>query len=195
MPSITRPFRPKLAYSADRVAPVEPCLTQRQADRFRAEVMPHMDAAYRYARYLAGDAAAAEDIVQNAFVRAFRAFAGFHGQAPKAWLLAIVRNCCFDWAKANRMPMPEQMADVDPETPETILERKANVAIVRETVEHLPEPFREALVLRELEEMSYKDIATLTQVPLGTVMSRLARAREMFAKLLPTAAQAGGRVA
>ena len=92
MPSITRPFRPKLAYSADRVAPVEPCLTQRQADRFRAEVMPHMDAAWRYARYLSGDAAAAEDIVQNAFVRAFRGFATFHGQAPKAWLLAIVRT-------------------------------------------------------------------------------------------------------
>lgn len=192
MLSVTRPFRPRMAYSADRIAPVEPCLTPRQADRFRAEVMPHMDAAYRYARYLSGDAAAAEDIVQNAFVRAFRGFAAFHGAAPKAWLLAIVRNCCFDWAKANRMPVPDGIADADAETPETILERKAEIAIVRETVEHLPEPFREALVLRELEEMSYKEIATLTQVPLGTVMSRLARAREMFARLLPAGVQAKG---
>lgn len=199
MPSITRPFRPKLAYSADRGETAAPCLTPHQAERFRAEVMPHMDAAYRFARYLVGDAAAAEDIVQNAFVRAFRGFPSFHGQAPKAWLLAIVRNCCFDWAKANRMPLADDNAAleevIDPETPETILARKAEAAMVRETVAHLPEPFRETLVLRELEDLSYKEIATLTEVPLGTVMSRLARAREMFARLLPAAVRAGGNVA
>lgn len=156
-----------------------------------------MDAAYRFARYLAGDAAAAEDIVQTAFLRAFRAFPAFHGQAPKAWLLAIVRNCCFDWAKANRAPPADEAAGEvpDPETPETILVRKADAAMVRETVAHLPEPFRETLVLRELEDMSYKEIATLTDVPLGTVMSRLARAREMFARLLPASARSGGGVA
>ena len=185
----SRPLRPRLAFSADRSLAPEPCLTPAQADRFALEVMPHLDAAYRFARYLARDAGAAEDIVQNAYIRAFRAFAAFEGRAPKAWLLAIVRNCVFDWAKTNSATILrdslEDVGEVDPDTPETILLRKRQAMMVRDAVAGLPEPFRETLVLRELEEMSYKEIASLTRTPVGTVMSRLARARDMLGKLLP----------
>ena len=181
---------PKLAYSADRpkaeAAARRPCLSEAQAARFRALILPHLDAAYSLARFLSRNPVAAEDIVQDAFLRAFRAFPGFYGQSPKAWLFAIVRNCVFDWAKANRdtgAVMNETLRQYE-ETPEALVGQDQEDHIVRTTVENLPEPFRETLVLRELEELSYKEIATLTEVPIGTVMSRLARAREMLAKLL-----------
>ena len=156
------------------------------AERYRAAILPHLDAAYGYARYLARDGAAAEDIVQEAFLRAYRAIGNCRGN-EKAWLLAIVRNCWHDWARANGRYLPVEDAGhelADEETPLTRLERASDVAQVRASIEALPEPFREALVLRELEDMAYRDIAEMTGVPIGTVMSRLARAREMLAALL-----------
>lgn len=163
-----------------------PYSTPDQAAQFRAVILPHLDAAYNLARFLVRDPVAAEDIVQDAFLRAFRAFPGFQGQSPKAWLFAIVRNCFFDWVKDNRNSgaVTDESTDQTEETPESIVRRNEEVHMVRTMIENLPEPFRETIILRELEEMSYKEIAVLTQVPIGTVMSRLARAREMLSKLL-----------
>jgi RNA polymerase sigma factor (sigma-70 family) len=153
---------------------------------------------------------AAEDIAQEAFLRAFRAFQDYRGGSPKAWLFAIVRNCFLDWAGqrggAGRVLVDEgalsqaqslalaNVADPDQETPEAALLRRRDAETVRAVIENLPEPFRETLVLREMEELAYKEIAVLTCVPIGTVMSRLARARKMLADMLlpaaDTAAQA-----
>jgi RNA polymerase sigma factor (sigma-70 family) len=190
-------FRPRLAFSAgtrSRATAPPPQAAEHDTDRFRATMLPHMEAAYSLARYLARDGAAAEDIVQNAFLQALRGFAGFHGEAPKAWLLAIVRNCFLDWARSNSRTMapPDDMPEpVDEETPEILLARQRDVVLMRATLEDLPEPFREAIVLRELEELSYKEIAMITGVPIGTVMSRLARGRQLLAALLvPDAGEA-----
>ena len=169
-------------------------LTPEQTARFRALILPHLDGAYSLARFLARDPVAAEDIVQTAFLRALRGFPGFHGEAPKAWLFAILRNACFDWLMAHPAcgPIADDASDHDADTPETAAERVEEARTVRSTIAALPEPFREAIVLRELEEMSYKEIALLTRVPIGTVMSRLARARGMLAKLLLPMRDAGG---
>lgn len=184
-------FRPRLVFSAQRKAPPgDRPLDRERAERFRRMVLPHLDAAYTLARYLTRDATAAEDIVQDAFLRAFRSFDGWRGDAPKAWLLAIVRNCfltsvSIDRGKAVAIADIDALAESDDApSPETIVADKAEAEMVRRTIEDLPEPFREALVLRELEELSYKEIATITNVPIGTVMSRLARARQMLAQLL-----------
>jgi RNA polymerase sigma-70 factor (ECF subfamily) len=167
-------------------------------------MLPHMDAAYNFARYLSCDPAAAEDIVQTAFLRAFRGFDTFRGEAPKAWLFAIVRNCFLDSVKSGRdtseldAPAEEATAPpdrVDLETPEAILARKRDAQMLLDTIESLPEPFREAIVLRELEELSYKEIAAIAGVPIGTIMSRLARARQMLAELLLPNGEEGRRAA
>ena len=159
---------------------------------FRETILPHLDAAYSLARFLSRDPIAAEDIVQDAFVRALRGFSAYRGEAAKPWLLAIVRNCFFDWAKSRRpdRDLTEASAPeaADPNDPESLLLSRTDVESIRATIANLPEPFRETLVLRELEELSYKEIAMLTDVPIGTVMSRLARARRILAKMLcPTA--------
>jgi RNA polymerase sigma factor (sigma-70 family) len=159
------------------------------ASRFRALILPHMDSAYSLARYLCRDATAAEDIVQEALLKAFRSFAGYRGGDPKAWLLTIVRNVFFDLARAGRpwvgvVEAGDNLADLPDESQpgaETELIRRSDVAAVRAAVEAIPEPFREALVLREFEELSYAAIAQITGAPLGTVMSRLARARRQLA--------------
>ncbi|MBA3897189.1 MAG: sigma-70 family RNA polymerase sigma factor [Sphingomonadaceae bacterium] len=192
-----RLFRPHLVFSATRPDRASDEFTIDQTSRFRDIILPHMDAAYNFARFLARDPVAAEDIVQEAFLRAFRGFHAFRGEAPKAWLLAIVRNCFLNWVKTDRTPrdMREAMEDVafdcpapphaiDHDNPEAILLRRHDVETVRTTIENLPEPFREALVLRELEELSYQEIALLTDAPIGTVMSRLSRARQMLGQLL-----------
>lgn len=159
-------------------------------ERFRRAVLPHLDAAYGYARYLARDASAAEDIVQEAFLRAFRAMGTCRGN-EKAWLLAIVRNCYHDWTRERggetlmglRVDLGNDERYEDRHAMQAIEQRVA-AGQVRALIESLPEPFREALVLRELHELSYRDIAETTGAPIGTVMSRLARAREMLALLL-----------
>jgi len=158
------------------------------ASRFHELFGPHIDAAYSLARYLARDPSAAEDIAQEALLRAYRAGGSLRGEA-KPWLMAIVRNAYFDWRRRDRgwtVAGPEADAALaatpDPaqESPETALIRQGDVAQLRVAIEAIPEPFREALVLRDLEELSYRDIADVTGAPMGTVMSRLARARRML---------------
>jgi RNA polymerase sigma-70 factor (ECF subfamily) len=154
--------------------------------------MPHLDAAYSLARYLARDPHAAEDIAQEAFLRAFRAAGDLRGEA-KPWLLAIVRNSYFDWRRKTRdwdvggvaaEAAAEQVVDPDQESAEQSLIRQGDVAALRRAIETIPEPFREALVLRDLEELSYRQVADITGAPMGTVMSRLARARRMLGERL-----------
>lgn len=171
-----------------------PALTAAEADRFRDTVLPHLDAAYNLARYLSRDPVAAEDIVQDAFVRAFRGFAHFRGGSARAWILAIVRNCCHTWRSGRQRDLdvmetgweedafddPDAVAAADPDTPETALIRSDEAGAVRAVLEALPAPFREVMVLREIEDLSYREIAEITGLPLGTVMSRLARARDAF---------------
>lgn len=188
-------FRPHLAFS--RAADAEARATEAaRARQFREIVLPHLDAAYNFARYLSRDPVAAEDIVQEAFLRAFRAFPTWRGGAPKAWLFAIVRNCFLTWASGrsggaqvivDEGALSEALANVadpDQDDPETALLRRREAETIRAVIENLPEPFRETLVLRELEELSYKEIAALTAAPIGTVMSRLARARQMLSDML-----------
>jgi RNA polymerase sigma-70 factor (ECF subfamily) len=161
-----------------------------EAARFRELILPHIDAAYSLARYLARDPTAAEDIAQEALLKAYRNLGALRGP-PKPWLLAIVRNAHFDWRRAQRgAPLGGPAAEVvfaetaDPtlETAEATLIRQGDVEGLRAAIEGVPEPFREALVLRELEELSYREIAEITGAPIGTVMSRLARARGMLAR-------------
>lgn len=159
--------------------------------RFEAQALPHLDAAYNLARWLAGSPADAEDIVQDAMLRAFRAFDGFRGDNARAWLLTIVRNCWrnagADTRRRAHVPLPDDDAgaipgvDGDPEVQAIRASdsRKLNAAIAL-----LPNEFREVLVLREMEEMSYREIADATAAPIGTVMSRLARARVMLKEKL-----------
>lgn len=164
------------------------CLPGDQMLEFRQRVLPYLDEAYRFARYLAREETAAEDIVQEAFLRAVRSFAGCRGN-EKAWLIAIVRNCYRDWAKAMHRNTESFEPDDPPdalitESIESEVSRTDDATMIRDAVASLPEPFREAIVLREFDELSYREIATITSAPMGTVMSRLARGRAMLAALL-----------
>ena len=157
--------------------------------RFEAQVLPHLDAAYRFARWLARSPADAEDVVQEAMLRAYRGFDGLRGSDVKAWLLAIVRNCHSTALRQQRqhgvlVPLPEEhdsgavpalvASTLEPE--DESIRRDERLTLER-LIAALPEDYREVLVLREIEELSYREIAEATQVPIGTVMSRLARAR------------------
>jgi RNA polymerase sigma-70 factor (ECF subfamily) len=144
-------------------------------------VMPHLDAAYNLARWLAGSDHDAEDIVQEACVRAFRFGASFRGGNSRSWLLAIVRNTAYTWLKKNRPKAIVSIEDADLaeiEDPGAPAFERADSAVLRAALEEMPAEFREALVLRHLESLSYKEIAEVAGVPVGTVMSRLARARQ-----------------
>jgi len=159
--------------------------TRRQ--RFEALVMPHLDAAFNLARWLARDANDASDVVQEAFLRAFESFDGMRGDNAKPWLLAIVRNTCFSWLARNRpasihISYEEEVHGLpDPEAnPELLALRADDRRCVDAAIERLPLEFREVLVLRELDDMSYKEIATVLAIPVGTVMSRLARGRRLL---------------
>lgn len=156
-------------------------------------MLPHMNAAYSFARYLARDPAAAEDIVQDAYLNALRGFDGWRGDSAKAWLLTIVRNCYLGTIAHQRPDLAiEDVHGPTEDTPEDILIRRHDAALVRQEIARLPEPFREVLVLRELEELSYKEIASILQTPIGTVMSRLARARTMLGDRLKMAEKITG---
>jgi RNA polymerase sigma-70 factor (ECF subfamily) len=152
---------------------------------FDQVVLPHLDAAYNLARWLTRNGHDAEDVVQEAFLRALRFFGGFHGGNARAWLLAIVRNACYDWLRRNRpsevsAPIDEEVhsSAVDPDpTPEDLLIAQAGRHRLRDALEALPVAWREVLVLRELEGLSYREIADVAGIRMGTVMSRLARAR------------------
>ncbi|MGO4437433.1 sigma-70 family RNA polymerase sigma factor [Rhizobium sp. RAF56] len=174
-------------------------LAEEAARRFHRTIVPHLDASYNFARFLSRDADAAQDIVQEAFLRAYRHFDGYRGGDPRAWLFSIVRNCYRAWRQDFRrkahfeQPMPEDAAGEDAQgapreiasdedTPEMAMLHKTDAERVRAVIRDLPEAMREILVLRELEELSYRQIAEITGAPIGTVMSRLARARQAFAE-------------
>jgi RNA polymerase sigma-70 factor (ECF subfamily) len=162
-----------------------------KAMNFEEAVMPHLDAAYNLARWLTRNEADAQDMVQEAYLRALRYFGGFRGTDARGWLLTIVRNTCYTWLRRNRSPelscdfdevaVARESEGPDPETEQVI---KAQAQLVNEAIEKLPIEFREVVVLRELEELSYKEIAVVVGVPIGTVMSRLARARKRLLTLL-----------
>jgi RNA polymerase sigma-70 factor (ECF subfamily) len=147
-------------------------------------VLPHLDAAYNLARWLTRNGHDAEDVVQEAFCRAFRFFDGFRGGDARAWLLRVVRHTCYTWLERHRrheaaLSFDEERHGVGSEAlnPEKLFLRRADQQQLREAVEALSVPFREVIVLRELEGLSYQEIATVAGIPVGTVMSRLARAR------------------
>ena len=162
---------------------------QSKRSRFEQTVLPHLDAAYNLARWLTRDDADAEDVMQEAYLRAFRFFDGFHGDNSRAWLLKIVRNSCYTWRQQNRVralatEFDEQVHSGESETPEIILLGTVNTQLLKRALETLPPEFREAVILRELEGFSYREIADITEVPVGTVMSRLARARKRLQQCL-----------
>jgi RNA polymerase sigma-70 factor (ECF subfamily) len=158
--------------------------------RFRSIVMPHLDDAYRLAHWLTGNRTDAEDVVQDASLRAFRAIREFAGGNPRSWMLSIVRNTAYSWLRKNRPATVVTVEDLEAvelqqanpgepnsETPEAALIAKVDAAQLRAAIAALPTPFRETLVLRDIEGLDYREIAEATEVPIGTVMSRLARAR------------------
>ena len=165
-----------------------------ELERFEAVVLPHLDAAYTLARYLTRDADDAQDIVQEASLRAFRYFAGFRGTEPgegRAWLLAIVRNTARTWRERNRHHAQATAFDeelhserVAEDHPEAAVVRKSEGEALREAIDRLPTEFREVIVLRELEGLSYKEISDVAGIPVGTVMSRLSRARRRLEEAL-----------
>jgi RNA polymerase sigma factor (sigma-70 family) len=166
---------------------------------FDEVVLPHLDAAFNYARWLAKSDAAAEDVVQDAYVRALRFFSSLRNDDARSWLLAIVRNTWY--ARFSRVSSINQTSVYDDVTddrpddcldPEALVMQQQAVAKVRRAVEELPADFREVIVLRELEGLSYKEIAAVAGIPIGTVMSRLARARERLLTILgPSVARMG----
>jgi RNA polymerase sigma-70 factor (ECF subfamily) len=156
------------------------------SERFEDVVLPHLDAAYRLARWLIGNEHDAEDVVQEAALRALRYFRTFAGRNGRAWFLRIVRNTCWSWRvrtmKAAADPFDEDQHHAAQLTgdPETILLHAADAAVISDTLRDLPDRVRELLVLREIEGLSYQELADVLEIPLGTVMSRLSRARQAF---------------
>jgi RNA polymerase sigma-70 factor (ECF subfamily) len=162
-----------------------------QLPNFEQAVLPHLDAAYNLARWLMRNEQDAQDVAQEAYLRAFRFFPGFRGGDARAWLMKIVRNTCYTWLHTNR-PLQEatefdeslfhpETCALNPE--EAVLQNDSNT-LVRKAMEKLPPNFREVLILRELEGMSYREIADITGMPAGTVMSSLSRARVRLRQIL-----------
>ena len=158
---------------------------QNSFNNFERDVLPHLDAAYNLARWLTRNDQDAEDVVQDASLRAFKYFETFHGGNCRAWWLAIVRNSCYTWMKRNRPP--ELLTSFDEETDsafcetsnrETLQAHAADRQMLHKALENLPAEYREVVILRELEGLTYKEIAEVADTPIGTVMSRLARARK-----------------
>lgn len=167
--------------------------------RFEQAVLPHLDAAYNLARWLTHSEQDAEDVLQEACLRAYKFFDGFRGGDSRAWLLMIVRNTCFTWLRQHRPPeltdsLDGEMPEVACEggDPETLLQRRVDAQSLQRALEALPVEFREVIVLRELESLSYKEIAYVSHIPIGTVMSRLARARRQLQQLLAAEVERGG---
>ena len=167
----------------------------RKADlaSFEAVILPHLDAAHNLAKWLLRNEQDAQDVVQEAYLRAFKSFGGFHGSNGRAWLLTIVRNTSYTMLKKKQAvdlttTFDEELHASGQESvsPETILERSEDAALIREAMDELPAEFREILTLRHQEGLSYKEIADVAQIPPGTVMSRLARARAKLREYLAT---------
>src|SRR5215467_8289607 len=166
--------------------------------RFANVVMPHLDDAYSLARWVTGNRADAEDVVQEACLRAFRGIGGFSGGNGRAWVLTIVRNTAYDWLRKNRSPAVTHVVDLEAvegmrladdatltgDNPEAALIARADEARLQAAIASLPAAFRETLVLRDVQGLDYREIATITAVPIGTVMSRLARARRRVIEML-----------
>jgi RNA polymerase sigma-70 factor, ECF subfamily len=164
--------------------------------RFEQLVLPHVDAAFNLARWLLRGRADAEDVAQEALLRACRFFRGFHGGDARAWLLQIVRNTCYTWLEKNRpmelsMEFNEEIHVQTCSTPETLAIAGDDRERLTLALESLPPRFREVLVLRELEGCSYKEIAAITSLPIGTVMSSLSRARRHLHSALANPIQKG----
>jgi RNA polymerase sigma-70 factor (ECF subfamily) len=158
---------------------------------FEQEVLPHLDAAFNLARWLTRNDQDAQDVVQEAYLRAFRFFPTFQGGEARAWLMKIVRNTCYTWLHANRRlkdaaEFDENLSPADPgsRNPEQVAFQNESGTLVRKALGELSPRFREVLVLRELEGMSYREIADITGVPQGTVMSSLCRARRSLRQVL-----------
>jgi RNA polymerase sigma factor (sigma-70 family) len=162
--------------------------TARKQALFEQTVMPHLNAAHNLARWLTRNPDDAEDLVQEAFLRAFRAFETFEGKDGRAWLLAVVRNTCFTWLKKKgdltAVEFNEQVHGAADENAETVLLNEAALGSLHGCLDRLPLEFREVIILRELEELSYKEISDIARVPIGTVMSRLARGRKRLQECL-----------
>ena len=158
---------------------------------FEAMMLPHLDAAHNLAKWLLRNEQDAQDVVQDAFLRAFKSFGGFHGSNGRAWLLTIVRNTSYTLLKKNRVAEFTTLFDEEIHvsgnesvSPATILERSEDTELIREAMDELPAEFREVLTLRHQEDLSYKEIAVIAQIAPGTVMSRLARARAKLKECL-----------
>ena len=203
----TKPFSSGLQTSFGNKSELKPVLLgvtgldeQNRAQRFEEIFVVHLDAAYNLARRLTRDDNHAEDVVQEACLRAFKFIDSFHGGNGRAWLLAVVRNTYYTWLERNKpqtlnVPFDEDTLaadgyDVDALTVDAdyrvdrALEEADSRRLVNHALDQLPAELREVIVLRELEDMSYKEIATIANIPIGTVMSRLARARKMLQKQL-----------
>lgn len=159
--------------------------------RFENTLRPHLEAAYNLARWLMKNDSDAEDAVQDACLRALQAFDNFRGDNFRGWLLRIVRNTCYTQLKSHTVSnraisFDEELHDIPNESlnPATILLSNCDQEQIRQAIEELPTEFREVLVLREMEELSYREIAEIVAIPLGTVMSRLARARQRLESAL-----------
>ena len=152
---------------------------------FEAAILPHLGSAYNYARWLLHGQSDAEDVVQESYLRALKYFNGYHGGDGRAWLLTIVRNTAFTFLQQTRSNQlidtndesVEALVATDNSTPETVLRQQIDHELLRQAIEELPIQFREVLILRDMEDLSYKQISALCDLPIGTVMSRLARGR------------------
>jgi RNA polymerase sigma factor (sigma-70 family) len=186
---------PQMAKRPENASEFEAALLARRKAIFESEVLMHLNSAFTLARYLTRRGDVAEDLVQEALLRAYRSFDETRSSNVRAWLLTIVRNCFLTWKVRSRdESAPRDFGGTgasleqdggeaqEDETPESILIRHEDDCTMRFLIEGLPNPFREVLVLRDIEDMSYREIAEITGVPIGTVMSRLARARKMFAE-------------
>jgi RNA polymerase sigma factor (sigma-70 family) len=166
-------------------------LEYNQLPSFEQAVLPHLDAAYNLARWLMRNEQDAQDSVQEAYLRAFRFFPGFRGGDARGWLLKIVRNTCYTWLRANR-PLQDATEfdeslcppDYHAPNPEELAVQNDSSTLVRRALENLPTSFREVLILREIEGMSYREISDISGMPVGTVMSSLSRARERLRRSL-----------
>jgi RNA polymerase sigma factor (sigma-70 family) len=172
--------------------------TRKRHSAFEKAVLPHLDAAHNLARWLTRNDQDAEDIVQEACMRALKYFAGYHGGDSRAWLLTIVRNTCYTHLRRHRaheltMPFDDDILGLvsDAYNPETLLMKSVDTAAVHRALDMLPVEFREVIVLREMEGLSYKEIAEVAEIPVGTVMSRLARARRRLQTCLTESHEKG----
>jgi RNA polymerase sigma factor (sigma-70 family) len=177
---------------SERETPEDRSLSdQSKVVRFEEIALPHLGAAYNLARWLVHNEHDAEDIVQESYLRALKFFSGYYGGDARTWLLTIVRNTCYTWLQKNRLlrladPIEDKLDELGMDflDPEVLLLQHLDSQTVRNALQELPVEFREVVVLREMEGLSYKEIANVVDIPIGTVMSRLKRGRERLHKLL-----------